>query len=275
MRTNTLFRVLCAVAVIAVSASCKNDKKAKIDTPAEELAIPINPKCPYPIESFDTDHGQVNIYCIKHGSLAIVFNADIKKDSRTILIDPVGDMYGQPVDYSTVPKGDIIVITHEHGDHLSPTTIDARSAKDAQIILNQASYDEIGKGTVMANGDSRSLSSAIKVKAVPAYNTGSKSKDFHPKGNGNGYIFTIDGFSIYVAGDTEPYVKMKKFGDIDVAFLPVNQPYTMTPEQCVKAAKYVGAKLTIPYHTGDTDLAVLGEALSEVRIHYVMHEELK
>ncbi|MBQ0044432.1 MAG: MBL fold metallo-hydrolase [Bacteroidales bacterium] len=268
MKRRNFISALIALAIIPAACSCAGNGR-------KEKAEVKHPGCPYPIEVFDTPNGSVEIYCINHGSVAISFKADIAKDSRTILIDPVGEYKGTTVDYSSVPKGDIILVTHEHVDHLDASTIEARSAKNAVLILNQSSYDQIGKGEVMHNGDSRSLSSAITLEAVPAYNSTAKNKQFHPKGNGNGYILKIDGLKVYVAGDTEPYTGMKKFGNIDVALLPVNQPYTMTIDQCVKAAKMIKPGFIIPYHMGDTDLEALSNALTAKGFRHVMHEELK
>lgn len=268
MKRTSILSALAVLSLIPALCSCMGGSKK-----AEKAAA--HPGCPYPVEVFDTPNGSVEIYCINHGSVAIAFNADIAKDSRTILVDPVGEYKGKTIDYSSVPKGDIVLITHEHGDHLDASTIDARSAKNATLIVNQASYDQIGKGEVMANGDSRSLSSAITLEAVPAYNSTQKNKQFHPKGNGNGYILKIDGLRIYVAGDTEPFNAMKKFGKIDVALLPVNQPYTMTIDQCVKAAKLIKPGFIIPYHMGDTDLEALSNALTAKGYRHVIHEELQ
>jgi L-ascorbate metabolism protein UlaG (beta-lactamase superfamily) len=113
----------------------------------------------------------------------------------------------------------------------------------------------------------------IKVEAVPAYNTTQGRTQFHPKGRDNGYILTIDGLRIYIAGDTEDIPKMKDIKDIDIAFLPCNQPYTMTPEQLIKAARTIKPKVLFPYHYGQTDVSGIPGQLKgdgiDVRIrHY-------
>ena len=113
----------------------------------------------------------------------------------------------------------------------------------------------------------------IQVEAVPAYNYSEGRTQFHPKGRDNGYILTIDGLRIYVAGDTEDIPEMATVKDIDIAFLPCNQPYTMTTDQLVKAAKMVKPKVLFPYHYGQTDVSKLPDQLKgdgiEVRIrHY-------
>ena len=216
----------------------------------------------YEVERFWTASGAtVDITLIKHGTLAIGYK-DI-----TIHIDPVSG-YGKPTDYATeFPKADVILITHEHGDHLDPEAIAAVSRGESTLlILNEKSRNQLGDGEVMHNGESRELPGGIKLEAVPAYNTTPGREMFHPQGNGNGYVLTIDGLRIYVAGDTEDVPEMAELKNIDVAFLPVNQPYTMTPEQCIAAAKVIRPKVLIPYHFGQTDLTALPAALPEMDV---------
>ena len=121
----------------------------------------------------------------------------------------------------------------------------------------------------MHNGDVRQLTKDIKVEAVPAYNMTPGREHMHPYGNGNGYVFTIDGLRIYVAGDTEDVPEMANLKDIDVAFLPINQPYTMTVEQAVNAVGMFHPKVMIPYHFSRTDVSVLPGMLpdTDVRLH--------
>ena len=122
----------------------------------------------------------------------------------------------------------------------------------------------------MRNGEIRKLSDAVSVEAVPAYNTSTEKQKYHPKGRDNGYILDIDGLRIYIAGDTEPLPEMSCITDIDVAFLPVNLPYTMTPEQTAAAARTFMPKVLCPYHYGETKIEQVAEALDgsgiEVRI---------
>ena len=123
----------------------------------------------------------------------------------------------------------------------------------------------------MKNGDKIQLADDFTVEAVPAYNKTEGRTQFHPKGRDNGYILTIDGLRIYIAGDTEDIPEMEAIKDIDIAFLPCNQPYTMTPEQLVNAAKTINPKVVFPYHYGQTDLSTIQSQLPgiDVRIrHY-------
>ena len=214
------------------------------------------PVTKYAVETFLTDNGlPVRITLIKHGTLEIACKG------LSIHIDPVSGL-GTPTDYATeFPKADLILVTHEHGDHFDRTAIEALGGNAGNLITNARVAEMLGWGTVMANGDSRDLPGGIRLDAVPAYNYTEGHTQFHPKGRDNGFVLTIDGLRIYVAGDTEDIPEMAELKDIDVAFLPVNQPYTMTVEQCVNAAKVIQPKVLIPYHFSQTDLSGLPDQL--------------
>ena len=176
------------------------------------------------------------------------------------------------VDYAAMPKADYIFVTHEHGDHYDAKSIKQLTGEKTQLVMNKRCADMYGSGKVMANGDKLQLAD-MSVEAVPAYNYTEGHTQFHPKGRDNGYILTIDGLRIYIAGDTEDIPEMSKIKDIDIAFLPCNQPYTMTPDQLIRAAKVIKPKVLFPYHYGQTDLSGVPAALKgtgiDVRIrHY-------
>lgn len=205
---------------------------------------------------------------IKHGSLEFAYKG------MSVQVDPVSG-YGKNTDYAKeFPKADAILITHEHGDHLDKNAIMALSSDKTEILLNAKSQQQIGFGRILANGDHFTLSPiGIIVEAVPAYNTTAGREQFHPKGNGNGYLVHFLGtLSAYVAGDTEDVPemenipKMRQNMRISVAFLPVNQPYTMTVEQCVNAAKMVNPEVLIPYHFSQTDLKELPSLLPGIDV---------
>lgn len=217
-----------------------------------------------PDDTFYTPSGkEVTIRCIKHGSLMITY------PGGNIQIDPVAQQPPQ-TDYSLYPKADFILITHEHSDHLDPQAIATLSKPETVILLNQRSQEKLGKGSVMKNGDQRTLRDDLHLRAVPAYNTTEAHLKFHPKGRDNGYILNIDGLRIYIAGDTEDIPELSELGPIDIAFLPCNQPYTMTPQQLAKAAQAVAPRVLYPYHYGQTDMEqvqkLLNKANMEVRI---------
>ena len=219
------------------------------------------PVTKYAVETFFTDSGlPVRITLIKHGTLEIACKG------MSIQVDPVSGL-GVPTDYAAeFPKADVILVTHEHGDHFDRVALEALGANADNLITNARVAEMLGWGIVMANGDSRDLPGDIRLDAVPAYNCSEGHTNFHPQGRDNGFILTIDGLRIYVAGDTEDIPEMASIKDIDVAFLPVNQPYTMTADQCVHAAEVLQPKVLIPYHFSNTDLTDLPARLPGIKV---------
>ena len=223
------------------------------------------PVTTFDVERFRTPGGDaVEISLIKHASLAISYKG------LSIQIDPVINLGNNTTDYaSCFPKADYVLVTHEHGDHFDP---EALALLGGQIVTNtncakMLDGDKIkSEAKVLANGESAELQDGIRVEAVPAYNTTPEHLQFHPKGRDNGYILSLDGFRIYIAGDTEDIPEMADIKDIDLAFLPCNQPYTMTPEQLIRAAKVVQPKVLIPYHFGQTDVSGVPEALPGIDV---------
>lgn len=207
----------------------------------------------FEMDRFEADGGKISIYFIRHGTLMILYN------KLVIHVDPVG----QYADYGKLYKADVVLITHEHSDHLDPKAVALVEKKGTRIIINQAGRDQLGKGEVLRNGDSATVK-GVKISAVPAYNTTEGRDRFHPKGRDNGYVLDIGGKRIYIAGDTEDIPEMADLKNIDIAFLPVNQPYTMTPQQAAHAARVIRPKVLYPYHYGETDVSVLPEMLKDL-----------
>ena len=118
----------------------------------------------------------------------------------------------------------------------------------------------------MKNGDKKTID-GIEIEAVPAYNVSQDRLQFHPEGRDNGYVLNIGGLRIYIAGDTEVIPEMSNLKDIDIAFLPCNLPYTMTPDQLIEAAKIIRPKVLYPYHFGTTDLSSITPALAPEGIY--------
>jgi len=213
-------------------------------------------------EKFETDviktsAGDLRITFIGHGTLMFTFGG------KVIHVDP----YRQMADYAKLPKADIILITHEHGDHFDPQVLSLLRTKKTVMILTNTLAKQVEGGIVMNNGDVRSIE-GLKIEAIAAYNMVHKRGDgtpFHPKGTGNGYVITFGDKKIYVAGDTENIPEMKVLKDIDVAFLPMNSPFTMTPEMVTDAAKAFKPKILYPYHYGDTDPSRLVELLKDTK----------
>ena len=221
----------------------------------------------YECDEFRTPNGMsMKLHALVHASIWI------EAGDKQIFVDPVSQLGNRSIDYTTMPMADFILITHEHHDHLDKEAIHNLSHNlYTQVIANQSSVDILGKGIVMANGDKRTLTDKISIEAVPAYNTTDGHRQFHPKGRDNGYILNIDGLRIYIAGDTEDIPEMADIKDIDIAFLPCNQPYTMTPEQVIKVAKIIRPKVLFPYHYSDTDLSAIPAEIPDIDVrirHY-------
>ena len=233
----------------------------------KEAGMPVSTDT-YEVDVFQTKSGKtVRLYALVHASIRIVY------DGKEIEIDPVTKLGDKTINYAAMPKADYILVTHEHFDHFSKEAITTLTGQQTRFVTNQRCADMFGSGEVMANGDKMQLADDITIEAVPAYNTTEGHLQFHPKGRDNGYILTIDGLRIYVAGDTEDIPEMAGIKDIDIAFLPCNQPYTMTTGQLVAAARMVKPKVLFPYHYGQTDVSGVPAQLQadgiDVRIrHY-------
>jgi L-ascorbate metabolism protein UlaG (beta-lactamase superfamily) len=210
--------------------------------------------------TFETDvvktaKGDLQITFIGHGSLMFAFGGKI------IHVDP----FSRLTDYSKLPQADMILLTHEHRDHLDLKALEHLQADKTKIILTKNCAQQVKGGIIMKNGDVKTVD-GLKIEAVPAYNLvhmRSEGVPFHPKGNGNGYVITFADMRIYVAGDTENIPEMKQLQDIDVAFLPMNLPYTMTPEMVADAARAFKPKVLYPYHYGKTEPSKLIELMKD------------
>lgn len=211
-------------------------------------------------ESFETDgittsEGDLEITFIGHGSLMMTFG------EKVIHVDP----FSRLADYARFPQADLIVITHHHSDHLDLKALDKIRTENTEVVLTQKCAEKVSGGVVMKNGDVQTVM-GIEIAAVPAYNLVHKRDDgrlFHPKGEGNGYVMTFGDARVYVAGDTENTPEMKTLKGIDYAFLPMNLPYTMTPEMVADAANAFKPKVLYPYHFGETDTSKLVELLKD------------
>ena len=202
-----------------------------------------------------TSVGDLKITFIGHGTLMLTFGGKI------IHVDP----FSEVADYTNLPKADIILLTHEHRDHLDLKAFNPVRTEKTLVVLTQTCAKQVEGGIVMNNGDMKSIE-GLKIEAVPAYNTVHKrdsGEPFHPKGIGNGYIITFGDKRVYIAADTENIQEMKELKGIDIAFLPMNLPYTMTPEMVADAAKAFKPKILYPYHYGETDTSKLVNLLKD------------
>jgi L-ascorbate metabolism protein UlaG (beta-lactamase superfamily) len=216
----------------------------------------------YASDVFKTKERDLEITFIGHGTLMFTFG------DLVVHVDPVS-MFG---DYSGLPKADLILITHEHHDHLDMALVGDLRKDGTVVIGNQGVAQQIAGCIAMKNGDEERVH-GLRIEAVPAYNIQhmrSPGNPFHPPGVGNGYVIAFGELKVYVAGDTENIPEMKKLEDIDISFLPMNLPYTMTPEMVADSVRMFNPKIVYPYHFGDTDAskleALLADADVEVRI---------
>jgi L-ascorbate metabolism protein UlaG (beta-lactamase superfamily) len=216
----------------------------------------------YASDVFKTKEGDLKITFIGHGTLMFTYG------DLVVHVDPVS-MFG---DYSGLPKADLILITHEHHDHLDTSLVGDLHKDGTVVIGNQAVAQQIAGCVAMNNGDEKRVH-GLRIEAVPAYNIQhirSPGNPFHPPRVGNGYVITFGELRVYVAGDTENIPEMNELEDIDISFLPMNLPYTMTPEMVSDSVRMFNPKIVYPYHFGDTDTskleALLADADVEVRI---------
>ncbi|RPI72201.1 MAG: MBL fold metallo-hydrolase [Ignavibacteriales bacterium] len=202
-----------------------------------------------------TSGGDLEITFIGHGTLMFNFNGII------IHADP----FSKLADYTVLPDADIILVTHHHGDHFDPEAIEKIRKENTTIILTELCTEKFDGGTVMGNSDVQTINE-IQIEAVPAYNLIHKrdnGEPYHVKGTCNGYVITFGDKRVYVAGDTENTPEMKALEEIDIAFLPMNLPYTMTPEMVADAAKAFKPGILYPYHFGETDVAELTSLMKD------------
>lgn len=166
------------------------------------------------------------------------------------------DPAGEQIDWKKLPKADIVCITHHHYDHFDIQAVDALRKDDTEIVCDRTTAESFEHACItMLPGGHAEPMDGIRIDAVPAYNITDGHTNFHPQARQDcGYIVTVGGTRIYVAGDTEDNADVLAIRDIDVAFLPVNQPYTMTVDQAVRVVEQIRPSIFYPYHYGGTDI---------------------
>jgi L-ascorbate metabolism protein UlaG (beta-lactamase superfamily) len=202
-----------------------------------------------------TSGGELEMFFIGHGTLMF------KYEGLVIHIDPTM----REANYAELPDADLVLVTHQHGDHLDLTALDHIVKAGTRVVMTEACLEglEDFKAEVMKNGDSGTIL-GIGVEAHPAYNIQHKrsgGKPYHPKGEGNAYLLSFADTRVLIGGDTENVPELKKLQDIDVAFLPMNLPYTMTPAMVADLARAIKPGILYPYHYGNTDPQELLELL--------------
>jgi L-ascorbate metabolism protein UlaG (beta-lactamase superfamily) len=267
-------RYFTAFAVAAGLSACGQAEQAA-DMPAEPAPQPVAEAAPAPAAADNviaTSMGDLTIHPIHHASMILEWNG------MNILVDPAPPPGGVPegvdatAEFTALPEPDLILVTDIHGDHLSADVLSAVSGA-APIVAPQAVADELPEALqvmtqVVANGETVNVQ-GIEIEAVPMYNLTEDRLMYHDAGRGNGYVLNLGGTRVYIAGDTEDIPEMRALTDIDVAFVPMNLPYTMTPEQAADAVVEFQPTVVYPYHYGMSDLNVfvanVGDA-SDVRL---------
>jgi len=201
-------------------------------------------------EDFTTSAGKVEVTIIQHASLML--NAG----GKIVYIDPAQGKY------DGLPQADYIFITDIHGDHLAPPIIEKLKKSGTVIVAPKAVAEKVPGCTVMANGDTTTIGD-FKVEAIPMYNLkpAANGQIYHDKGRGNGYVIAIGGKRFYFAGDTEGIPEMRALKSIDVAFIPMNLPFTMTPADAADAVKAFHPAVVYPYHYRGQDTKIFAAAL--------------
>lgn len=207
-------------------------------------------------DTIPTSDGDLVIHPIDHASLVLEWG------DAVIYVDPVG---GADL-YSALPAPTAILITHGHGDHFDVPTLEALGGT-VPLVTNGDVFDKLpealkANATALANGEDGTID-GVPLRAIAAHNITEDRMRYHPVGVGNGYVLAFGDINVYVAGDTEPTDDMLALSDIDVAFLPMNLPYTMTPEQALEAINTFQPRIVYPYHYGDSDLSVLESGIGD------------
>lgn len=211
--------------------------------------------------------GEITIHPVGHASLAL------KGGGKVIYADPVGDVAA----YKNLPKPDLILVTHEHGDHYNVETLGGLMGDNTLLLTNPAVYGKLptelkSKASEIGNGDSSEIA-GLTISAIPAYNTTQDRKKYHPQGRDNGYVFMLDGKRIYIGGDTEDIPEMRALESVDLAFVPMNLPFTMDVNQAASAVAQFKPKVVYPYHYRGSDTAEFKKLVAaetdavEVRLH--------
>lgn len=254
------------VAVSILISSCNVNSSNKSQSSEEERSTKTMEQVEYiKADVYETESRfPIKVTLIGHGSIMLDFNG-----GTIVHVDP----YSKIADYTRLPKADIILLTHEHSDHLDTTAINTIKKADTHFIVSKVCKEILGYGYVLNNGDS-CVKDNLDFKAVPAYNIVNKKPDgeaYHPIGRGNGYVITSSGKNIYIAGDTENIPEMESLkGTIDIAFLPKNLPYTMTDEMFVDAAKTLQPKYLYPYHFSEFDQEKIEKELAGLNIKLIV-----
>jgi L-ascorbate metabolism protein UlaG (beta-lactamase superfamily) len=219
---------------------------------AAVAAMPLLAAAVPPPDTIPATGGDITIQPLNHATL------QIRHAGHVIDVDPVGQ-----ADYTGLAQPDIILITDIHGDHLDKATVAKVRKATTKIVAPAAAAPQLESPIVIANGETKTVD-GISIEAIPMYNLTrgpAAGQLYHDKGRGNGYVVTLGGKRIYIAGDTEGIPEMRALKNIDVAFVPMNLPYTMTPAEAADAVKAFSPKIVYPYHYRGSNLDEFANAL--------------
>ena len=193
-------------------------------------------------DTFETDAGPITVHPVAHASFVMETPAGV------IYVDPVGGAEK----FADLPAPALILITHEHGDHFDPETLTALAGDGVEMMTNPAVHEKLPeelKATArqIGNGE-QDMFGDVSIDAIPAQNTTEERMNYHPPGRDNGYVLTFGDFKVYISGDTEPTPEMLALEDIDLCFLCMNLPFTMTAEQAAEAVAEFKPTYVYPYH---------------------------
>lgn len=225
-------KVLFILSFFTLLFFCKNNKENEQATQKENKTIISEKTTPGP-----------DIQPISHGTMVLEW------DNTVIYADPVGGKEA----FEGKKAPDLILITHQHGDHFHPETLNAVKIQDTKIILPQSVADLLPEDfnkenlIVMANDESQNIM-GLSITAIPMYNLREEALNFHPKGRGNGYVLEKNSYRVYISGDTEDIPEMRNLQNIDLAFVCMNLPYTMTVDKAASAVSDFKPKTVVPYH---------------------------
>ena len=206
----------------------------------------------YTSDSVPTAKGELKITPVNHATLFL------EQGGKVIAVDP-----SSLGDYSGLPKADLVLITDIHSDHMDRAAIDKVKKATTVVVAPPSVAKTITEAQTISNGEKKTIA-GIEIEAVPMYNMtrGPKPGElFHDKGRGNGYILTLGGKRVYLSGDTEATDEMKALKNIDVAFICMNLPYTMSPQEAAEAVKAFKPKIVYPYHYRGQDTEQFAAAL--------------
>ena len=226
--------IIILFALIISVASCKNETKEQAVVEPEIIE-----------ETVDTT--TFNVTPISHATMVLEMGGTI------IYVDPVGGASA----FEGMPEPDLILITDIHGDHFDLKTLEAINTAETKIFVPMAVAEKLpeflqAQIAVISNGDTKDAFEMM-IEAIPMYNLRKEALKFHEKGRGNGYVINKNGYRVYISGDTEDIPEMRQLDSIDVAFVCMNLPYTMTVESAADAVLDFRPEVVYPYHFRGTD----------------------